>query len=72
MLFALVLTVWFDVMNAMSKLGRSPRIPTARVVGTPSDAMLLGFARLLLSREKARPQLVVVSPTAKKATLPGS
>lgn len=72
MLLPPVLPIWFDVMIGMSKSGRSSRTPTARVVGTPSDAMLIGFARLLLLREKARPQLALVSPPAKKATLPGS
>lgn len=53
----------------MSRPGRKPRQITVRTVGTPSDAALAGFARLLLAREQARPALTLVPPPAKKATL---
>lgn len=53
----------------MSAPGRKPRQITVRVVGTPTDAALAGFARLLLAREQARPSLTLVQPQSKKATL---
>lgn len=44
----------------MPSPGRKPRQITVRTVGTPADAALAAFARLLLAREQARPPLVLV------------
>lgn len=60
----------------MTAPGRKPRQIAVRIVGTPSDAALAGFARLLFAREQSRSAVrhapkVGAGRTADSACRPG-